>query len=589
MRRLGGVWRSTLGLLIVMGLLGALLGLTPAQIAAATPTVVIPTAGTPATATPAAGGALPHFEPGACAYPPAPEVAQAVRCGTVVVPESHAHPNGKTIRLPVLVYRAANPNPAPEPIVLLSGGPGQSGAVFVSYLTGPRYAALAAHNDLIVFDQRGTGKAQPNLNCTEVQGTGTRADDARLKALAAPTFTDLMLQCRDRLEKSGVDLATYTTTENAADVNDIRAALGYAKMNLYGASYGSELGLAIARDFPQYVRASALGSIVPLQTPFFAEQAVNFDRALTELFATCAADAHCNATYPDLKGTFQRAVATFDANPLIVPLKNPQNGQTVNFPMTGRTYAVLVFQLLYTTDLLAYMPDIITQAANGNTTLLAVLLSSALGEGGLAYGMHFSITCTHSTSDARKQAMLAAEQQILPEAREALEQTELLYFAVCPQWPSQGADPNADQPAASSVPTLLVSGQFDPITPPAYARQAASALPHSFVVDLPDAGHSATFALGPVGQCGQQVVLTFLAHPDQGPDQTCLGQLPPFQFTTLPAELTGPAATPTPRMPGLPNTGAGGKQQSADLPLALVLGALALLFGGLAWRRALRR
>ena len=248
MRRLNELWRGALSLLFVAGLLVALLGLTPAGVAAATPTV----------APPATGGAIPRFEPGDCAYPPAPEVAQAVRCGTVIVPESHAHPNGKTIRLPVLVYRAANPNPAPEPIVLLSGGPGQSGAVFVSYLTGPAYKVLAAHNDLIVFDQRGTGKAQPSLNCIEVQGTGTRADDAQLKALAAPTVTDLLLQCRDRLLKSGVDLAAYTTTENAADVNDIRAALGYAKINLYGASYGSELGLAIARDFPQYVRASAL-------------------------------------------------------------------------------------------------------------------------------------------------------------------------------------------------------------------------------------------------------------------------------------------------------------------------------------------
>jgi pimeloyl-ACP methyl ester carboxylesterase len=581
MRRSNELWRGALSLLFVAGLLVALLGLTPAGVAAATPTVAPPTS-----ATPAAGGATPRFEPGDCAYPPAPEAAQAVRCGTVVVPESHAHPNGKTIRLPVLVYKAANPNPAPEPIVLLAGGPGQSGAVFVSYLTGSAYKALAAHNDVIVFDQRGTGKAQPNLACTEVQGTGTRADDAQLKALAAPTFADLMFQCRDRLLKVGVDLAAYTTTENAADVNDIRVALGYAKINLYGGSYGSELGLAIARDYPQYVRASALVSIVPLQTPFFAEQAVNFDRALTELFAVCAADAHCSATYPDLQGAFQRAVATFDANPLIVPLKNPRSGQTVNFPMTGQTYAVLIFQLLYTTDLLAYMPNLITQAANGNTTLLALLLSSALGEGGLAYGMHFSIVCTHNTSPERKQAMLAADQKILPEAREALEQTDLLYFEVCPQWPTQGADPSADQPAASTVPTLLVSGQFDPITPPSYARQAASALPHSFVVDLPDAGHSSTFALGPVGQCGQQLVLTFLDHPDQGPDQRCLAQLPAFQFKTLPAELTGPAVTPTPQMPGLPNTGAGGEHRTADLPLALVLGLLALVFGGLAWRRA---
>ena len=171
--------------------------------------------------------------------------------------------------------------------------------------------------------------------------------------------------------------------------------------------------------------------------------------------------------------------------------------------MTGRTYAVLTFQLLYTTDLLAYMPDIITQAANGNTTLLALLLSSALGEGGLSYGMHFSITCTHSTSDVRKQAMLAADQRFCRKRAKRWSRPNCSTSRSAHSGRHR-PDPKADQPAASSVPTLLVSGQFDPITPPAYARQAASVLPHSFVVDLPDAGHSATFALGPVGQCGHQ-------------------------------------------------------------------------------------
>ncbi len=173
-----------------------------------------------------------------------------VQCGTVIVPESHAHPtNGRTIALPVAVYKALTPHPAPEPIVFLTGGPGQSGEAYARLLTDSFYHAYAAHNDLILFDERGTGASVSSLTCPPT-----------------PQTTDpvaALLACRDTLTRRGIDLGAYTDTENAADVNDIRAALGYARINLEGGSYGSELGLAVLRDYAPTVRSAVLESIVP--------------------------------------------------------------------------------------------------------------------------------------------------------------------------------------------------------------------------------------------------------------------------------------------------------------------------------------
>ncbi|HET8627374.1 MAG TPA: alpha/beta hydrolase [Thermomicrobiales bacterium] len=580
--------RARFGLVLVALLLGGFAG-------AALPAAGARAAGTP---TPVTTG-VPRFEPGPCAYtlPKDQQEGKTVVCGFAVVPERHENPQGKTIKLPVAVYKARSATPAAEPIILLAGGPGQSDQVFATLLTASSayYRDLTANHDVVIFDQRGTGKAQPSLACPELTADSlgsqllVQALDAQAPLVAAA------LRCRDRLAGQGIDLAAYTTTENAADVNDVRAVLGYATMDLYGGSYGSALGLAVERDFPGVVHDVVLESIVPPQIAWIFAPPQNFDRALRELFRACAADAACNAAYPDLQGAFQRGVARLNATPARVPVTDPASGQTVDVPVSGALYSQLVFNLFYSTEIIPYLPDMMARVDRGDTKFLGVLLPLLLAPGEpLSYGMHFSIVCSGDVSAAQYQQALAADQQILPEAREALEPTFVRdYYAVCQQWPSRGADPKATQPVNSAVPTLLISGQFDPITPPAYAALVRPGLSHSASVVLPGGGHTPSFAT----PCGFSLAVGFVNDPSAAPNTSCVAGLT-VTFKPLPASVAGgpsPSPSPSPSpMPGLPNTGAGGAPADAPavrLPLTLALGALAglALGAGALGRRARAR
>lgn len=612
-----GVVSALLALSMICGVV-----FVAAPAAAATPR---PAAAAP---TPVTTG-VPRFEAGPCVYELADGVQEGanVTCGFAIVPERRGANNGKTIRLPVAVYKSLSPTPAAEPIVLLAGGPRQSGQVFANLLNPENafYRQVLANNDVVFFDQRGIGDAQPSLACTEL-GATSLSQLPLLRAFQESQFVMAINRCRDRLVGQGIDLTGYTTTENAADVNDIRRVLGYERINIVGASYGTELGLAVARDFPQTVRTNGLVSIVPIQISWFFEPPQSFDRALNELFRDCAANAACNAANPDLRAAFQRAVARLNATPVLIPLKDPASGRTVEVPLTGTDFTAVLFQFFYATTLAPFLPDMITRTARGDTVWLQNLLPLILQDGGdgIALGMHFSIVCSKNASQERLERALAADEGILPEVRAALEPQVKDYYTICSTWPSRGADPKGDVPATSDRPTVLISGQFDPITPPSYADLAKQTLSNATSVTLPGAGHSAITGGDPVQTCGRAIILRLIADPSRAPDISCAAQLRTV-YRALPASIAGgDEATPTPTrtpaptatagatrtptrqssptptmiMPGLPNTGYGpaapgapGSGEAEGLTLLFIAfglgagGATVVAIGGLRRRR----
>ncbi len=596
-------WKDGLHGLTVLAMLWALL-------ATAFPVAAVNAQAT-AIPTPVTTG-VPRFEAGPCVYtlPDGLTDGQNIVCGYVVVAEKHANPGGKTIKLPVAVVKALSATPAPEPIVLLAGGPGQSGQVFAD-LGDPRirfYQSVAAKNDVVFFDQRGTGKAQPSLACTELTDTGAGLDRLRFKQplLRAfgmeETIVSLMNKCRDRLVGEGVDLTAYTTTENAADVNDVRIALGYGKINILGASYGSELGLAVARDWGQYVRTNNLASLVPLQVPWYYEPPQSFDLAVKALASDCTANATCNAANPALLANFQKVANDLNAKPAVLTIKDPQSGDVLGqLPLTGNDFVSVMFQFFYSTELVPFLPDMITRSAKGNFTWLETLLPLILSGGNdpLSYGMHFSVVCSKDPSQANLNAALAADQGILPEIRRALEPSLQEYYTICGTWPSKNADPKGTTAATGNVPTTFVSGQFDPITPPKYAAIAKETLSNVTSVTLPGGGHSAIVPSTPAGACGLTVMLSLIASGSTA-DISCVAALK-TTYLTLPPAISGdptpspspspsasPSTTPTPTprpssspsapptplpsppatgnggyLPGLPNTGAGAVEAPA--------------------------
>ena len=244
-------------------------------------------------------------------------------CGYVVVPERHANPDGPTIRIPVAVRRATAPNPHPDPLVLAQGGPG--GDAFEIFTLLVPSTDIAANRDIIIFNQRGTPYAEPELSCPETAAVlpqtlaATEEEGNRL-------YNEALSACFERLQSEGIDLSAYNSLENAADVPLVVQALGYDEYNFYGVSYGTLLGLHLMRNHPEGLRSVILDSVVAPDINFLSEVPASENRVLDEVFAACEADPDCREQYPNLEERFFNLVRQFDDKPVTLQLRDPETG-----------------------------------------------------------------------------------------------------------------------------------------------------------------------------------------------------------------------------------------------------------------------
>ncbi|NJN99513.1 MAG: alpha/beta hydrolase [Anaerolineales bacterium] len=222
------------------------------------------------------------------------------KCGYVTVPEQHRDPDGPTIRLAVAILPSTAENPAPDPLFMAQGGPGGSSLELfpLFMLNNP----IREERDIVIFDQRGTLYSEPNLLCPELDKLTKETLELDLSKEEGEKLSQEAYQaCGDRLTGAGVNLSAYNSLENAADVNAVRAALGYEQINFYGVSYGTLLGLHTMRDFPEILRSVVLDAVVPAQGSFLNQTARSANRAFKEVIQLCADDSGCNAAIPTWK------------------------------------------------------------------------------------------------------------------------------------------------------------------------------------------------------------------------------------------------------------------------------------------------
>ncbi|MDQ6906033.1 MAG: alpha/beta hydrolase [Chloroflexota bacterium] len=474
-------------------------------------------------ATAADSGAAPRFEPSACVWklPDGQIEGQTVKCGFAVVPEQRRNPTGPTIKLPVAVFKSASANPAPDPLVYIEGGPGGAVSDTLTYLLSGDLPVLTANRDLIVYDQRGVGFAQPNLGCPEV----TASDLADAQAQLSPddkASHDIaaIAVCRDRLTKQGINLGAYTSAEGAADLNDIRAVLGYAKLDLLGVSYGTRVALTMMRDFPDAVRGAVLDSSVPLQVNLVEDDGANFDRSFRLFFAACAADVTCNAKNPTLQADYVATVAQLNAQPITTPVKDNKSGVTVPVVVDGYSFTSVVAQMFYDKTATSLIPRLIAQVQRGDTMILNLLIE-ALGITGpdINVGTYYSILCSEEVPFNSRERATALAGTLPPELQAIFLANARQYFDVCAQWPVSPVNPVETQPVASNVPALVLSSDNDPATPPDYGKQVAGTLAKGYLVTFPGIGHS---ILGNGGDCGLKVMTTFINDPTTPPATDCV-------------------------------------------------------------------
>lgn len=455
----------------------------------------------------------------------APAVAAVADCGYVTVPEKRGESGlalgDKTIQLGVVRVKSTAATPA-TPIVVGTGGPGSDGLLLVlnnAYAAGVKvpelYKAVLADRDLVFFTQRGTRSAKPELNCAEV-------DTVRYKAaLAGWSQAEIEAQylatikaCAAAAVAQGIDLSAYNSDENADDIVDIKQALGYAKIIYNGQSYGTLLGQFLMRRHPDSLEAVILDGVVPAAIPTYA-QVIDMPASFQRVFAACAADAACNANYPNLAATLDEVVARLKAQPASVEVAQT-DGTTATVRIDDIAILGGLFISIYQGG--ADVPATIYQLkANDPLTLAAFAPTPGSGIGKL---MHFAVNCSddpNASIDEFHPGDLPATyaDYVKDDGMQEVLACQTLHV---PQLPD-----SSDAPVKSDLPVLLLNGGLDPATAAHLAHQLEPGLPNSQYVLFPGRGHvQSQFP------CAVGIMAAFAKQPMAKVDTSCIPANPVF-------------------------------------------------------------
>ncbi|GAA0266566.1 alpha/beta fold hydrolase [Streptomyces polychromogenes] len=505
-----------------------LTGLMAAPAGAATPGPASPAPSSSSSSSPSSSRA--RFVPGPCpkTAEPVPELAKA-RCGFLEVPENRARPGGRTLRLATAVLPAVSAKPAAEPVVFMAGGPGGETFDDIPFLVS---SGLNAGRDLIVMAQRGNRYDEPNLACPEVDRFNARYvglgyDSAQAKS----QMLDAFKQCRARLTADGTDLGAYNTVENAADFADLRTALGIARWNVYGYSYGTNLALTLLRTHPEGIRAVAIDSVTPPQSVVLPWGWPSAQEGVGAILDACAAQPACENRYPDLRRTLDEQVRRLEAHPLTLTASPPKGGNPVKVVLDGGAVLnVLVANTIKPVDVPAAIDELAHGKPDRFARARAVDATPSLGM--TAHGLTESVACAEWTPGVAESDVLAAGRKAFPGWPDTvLAQTPQLpfQFDVCRTWnvPDRAAQQRVA--AVSSLPVLLLSGTFDQKTGSEFAKDAARTLSRSTSVKIPGITHWVV----PQSPCAAKVLASFLDRPT-APDTGCVTGLAPAPFTITP-------------------------------------------------------
>ncbi len=492
--------------------------------------------GTPSTSvTSTPGGYQPRFESAACQFEQPP--GYSPECGYLVVPQDRENPDGPEVRLHVAVFPAESDLRAPDPVVYLEGGPGGEALEVLNLVFEDRFAPFLIRRDVIVFDQRGTGYSEPSLACEPYRDLGFEMLDDLLEPEESLALEyDVLAGCRDQYLADGVDLNQYNSADSAADLADLRTALGISEWNLYGISYGTRLALTAMRDHPEGIRSVILDSSYPPEVDGVASIPANAARAFDVLFAGCAADNACAEAFPDLERRLFDLVDRLDASPISVPVVDVFTGRDYTAVLTGGDLLGVIFQALYDESLIRSIPQLIDQVEQDDYRDLGNLLSLFIANGEFfSVGMHASVQCYEEVPFSDPEATREATGQYPYMARivEGSITQSTSAWEFCEMWGTGPGDPIEAEPVSSDIPAVVLAGEYDPITPPADGAAVARRLPNATYLEFPGLGHAVTSA-----ECPRSIVIAFLDDPTGPLDLSCRNEMgePDFETPGEPAE-----------------------------------------------------
>ena len=432
-------------------------------------------------------------------------------CGSWTVAEDRKIRGGRLLNLRVAVVPAVSRSPSPFPVMLLAGGPGQAASEMYGLVETPLQELHKTH-DVVLIDQRGTGGSNA-LRCPELEPEALiQLDDAAVSAA--------LVACRDALP---ADVAQYTTDIAIQDFEEVRQALGYPQVHLYGASYGTRVGLAYLRRYPGSIRTAVFDGVVPPSLALGSTIAPDAQRALQKMFERCAVDVRCQQRFPDLEARFDGLVRQLSHAPERLTLIHPRRGTPLDLELTREMMGTAVRLLSYRPETVALLPLLIDSAARGEWQPLAgqfLLVTDSLNHT-ISEIMGFAVTCTEDYPffDAAELARLAAGSYLGEFQTDAMSR-------LCSDWPRGEVAADFHDDVSADVPVLLLSGENDPVTPPRYGEQVAASLPRALHVRVPGMGHN-VFGRG----CVPEIVTSFIeGEALEDIDPVCVAQVRPVPF-----------------------------------------------------------
>jgi pimeloyl-ACP methyl ester carboxylesterase len=434
---------------------------------------------------------------------------QRAECGSLSVYEDRQSGTGRQIELNIAVIPAVSRNPQPDPLFVLVGGPGEAATQSYSILASA-FERINQRRDIVLVDQRGTGESHP-LECQAAE-----EDEAALET-DTEAVQAIVRRCLEELE---ADPRFYTTSIAMDDLEDVRQGLGYEQINLYGVSYGTRAALVYMRQHPQSVRAAILDGLAPPDWVIGPRAPADAQRAVDQILQRCQSDPACNEAFPDLRISFERILADLRDEPVELSLLHPVSGERTDFTLTYEFLTTTVHGMTYSPETAALLPLMIHTAARqddySNLTAFGITYIHSTS-GAINPGMRFSVICAEDVP--------LYEQEGLSEGYLGEYLVES-FRDICTVWP-QGQIPDGfHDPVSSQAPVLLLSGEADPITPPANAELAAQHLPNSLHLVAPGQGHANIFR-----GCIPTIAADFIESGSvQGLETECVQDLEPLPF-----------------------------------------------------------
>ena len=459
-----------------------------------------------------AAGPRPRFVEAACDLPGIPpQLRPRLRCGTVSVPRDYTNPSSGSYKLALVAIQSLRHPSLPDPVVYISGGPGGPLTIFAGHQAAAPYAP---QRDLILVDQRGTGRSEPSL-CpdrnnelldADIAVLGQHSKDALAKRRAA------YAACRGEAVAHGIDVRDFGTRVTAEDYEWVRRALGIDRWNVYGESYGTTVAMTLVALHPQHVRSVVLDSVYP-PDPVPARSTLA-TAARDAFFAYCAHDERCAATVSDLAGTYRQTLDQLTSAPLAVTVP-PEMHQTGNrVLLTASLFQALINNLIYYPTYYPRLPRLIAAVHDGNSEALAAILGSVLAAfQQLNWALNVAVECRDRP---HLHEPLPAGAQILGSAP---------LNDICESWSDVGPAPLV--PTGSSVPTLVLAGEFDPVAGPTLSHHVARLIgDNARWIEFPRVGHN----VRAFSACGARIASDFIDNPTRPIDASCVSEAAPIRF-----------------------------------------------------------